>query len=282
MAAAPWECAIAPAPGRKCPEIRRLGKMGSPRVLKLTYHLEWNPNGRRVADSAPAPSVFRVGDFDANLESGRWVFVPQAEFYSAEGARAALEPLLHDWETEWDLKYDLRVTFELDDCIFEQPPHVEGEPFATSGKFVTKASMTGSIIVALGQYPVPPSLNLLSSPLAAQLRARWHEIEDGRNTLLAGAYWFLTTFVTEFGRSPKAAAKSLVVDSKVLSKLGYLTSGKNDPIESRKNKGPIVPLSDNEKAWVREAVKTLMSRAVEVRSGRSGLSRITMNDLPKL
>ncbi len=256
--------------------------MGSPRVLKLTYRLEWNSNGRRVADSAPPPLAFGVGDFDASLESGRWVFVPRADLYSAESARTALEPLLRDWETEWDLMYDLRITFEFDDCIFERPAHVEGEPFATSGKFVTKAITKGSITVALGQYPVPPSFNLHSSPLAAQLRARWHEIEDGRNTLLAGGYWFLTTFRTEFGGRRARQRKVLRFDLTVLGKLGYLTSEKNDPLESRKNKGPMTPLSENEKAWVREAVKIIMRRAIEVRSGRCGLSLITMNDLPKL
>jgi hypothetical protein len=207
--------------------------------------------------------------------------VPRADFYSEETARAALEPLLGDWETEWDLLHNLRVSFEFDDCVFEQPPRVEGEPVAVSAKMTAKVSMTGSFTVALSQYPVSPSFNLRSTPLARLFRARWHEIEDGRNSLLAGAYWFLTTFETEFGESRTAAAKGLGVDSSVLSMLGRLTA-RNDPLQSRKNKGPITPLSEDEKVWVRGAVRILMRRAVEVRSGRTGLSLITMNDLPKI
>ncbi len=178
------------------------------RVLKLKYRQTWSPNRLRVVENAPPPSVFRVGDFDASLESGGWAFAARADFYSEESARAALEPLLRDWETEWDLLHDLRFSFGFEDCTFELPPRIEGEPIAVSAKMTAKASMTASIAVALGQYPAPPSFNVRSSPLAAQLRARWHEIEVGRNSLLAGGYWFLTTFETEFG-GRTAAAKSL-------------------------------------------------------------------------
>jgi hypothetical protein len=142
-------------------------------------------------------------------------------------------------------------------------------------------SITGSFTVALGQYPISPSFNLCSTPLAGLLRARWHDIEDGLNSVLAGGYWFLTTFETEFGGSRIAAAKGLGVDSSVLSTLGRLTA-RNDPLQSRKNKGPKTPLSEDEKVWVKAAVRILMRRAVEVRSGRSGLSLITMSDLPKI
>ena len=256
--------------------------MESLRLLKITYRQKWTPNRLRVSDRALPPASFRVGEFDASLENGIWVFVPRADFYSEESARAALEPLLRDWETEWDLVHNLRVTFDFDDCVFEQPTRVEGEPFAVSGKLTVKeVSLTASYAVALSQYPVPPSFTVHSSPLVARLRARWHEIEVGRDSLLAGAYWFLTTFETEFGGSRRSAAKNLVVEYAVLSKLGDLTA-RNDPIKGRKNKGPIALLSDDERAWVRDAVKTLMRRAVEVRSGHSGLTPITINDLPKL
>jgi len=233
-----------------------------------------------VANNALPPAPFLIGEFEASLQNGIWVFQPRTDFYSEESARAALEPLLRGWEIEWDLVRNLRFSLEFDGCIFEQPPRVEGEPFALSGKFTAQVAMGASFTVALGQYPPPPSLNLHNGPLAAQLRARWHEIEDGRNTLLAGAYWFLTTFETEFGGRP-AAATSLQVDLDILRKLGELTA-RNDPTHGRKNKGPIEPLSDDEIAWVRDVVKTLTRRTVEVRSGRSGLSQITMNHLPKL
>ena len=173
--------------------------MESLRVLKITYRQKWNPNALRVADSAAPPPAFQVGEFDASLKSDIWVFVPRGDFYSEETARAALEPLLRDWETEWDLLHNLRVSFEFDGCVFEQPPRVEGEPVVVSAKMTAKVSLMGSFTVALGQYPASPSFNHRSTPLAGLFRARWHEIEDGRNSLLAGAYWFLTTFETEFG-----------------------------------------------------------------------------------
>ena len=248
--------------------LSKFRNMESLRVLKLKYRQTWSPNRLRVVENATPPSVFRVGDFDASLESGVWVFAASADFYSEESARAALEPFLRDWETEWDLMYNLRFSFEFEDCTFESPPRIEGEPIAVSEKFIVRPSMTGSITVALGQYPACPSLNLRSSPLAAQLRARWHEIEVGRNSLLAGGYWFLTTFETEFG-GRTAAAKSLRVAPDILSKLGELTA-RNDPVQGRKNKGPVTPLSGDENAWVKAALRVLMTRAVEVQSLCSG------------
>src|ERR1019366_5866817 len=124
--------------------------MESLRVLKITYRQRWSPNALRVADSAAPPPAFRVGEFDASLKRDIWVFVPRADFYSEETARAALEPMLRDWETEWDLLHNLRVSFEFDDCVFEQPPRVEGEPVAVSAKITAKVSMTGSFTVGLG------------------------------------------------------------------------------------------------------------------------------------
>jgi hypothetical protein len=134
---------------------------------------------------------------------------------------------------------------------------------------------------ALSNYPPPPSLNIHHTPQAARFLARWHEIEDGRNTLLAGAYWFATTFESEFGGSRKAAAGNLCVDFAVLDTLGRLSS-QNDPVESRKNKGQLTALTEDEKTWLRQAIQKLITRALEVGSHNQQLHQITMKDFPKL
>ncbi len=169
-------------------------------VSKLIYRQVWrDPHGHRVAPTACPPPRFRVGDFDASLENDRWAFVPFADFCSEESARAVLEPRLRDWEIEWDLVDQLLVSFEFDSCILEEPPRVEGGPVNLSAKFTARSSASASITVARANYPSPPSFGLHDSSLARQLLARWHGIEDGREKLLSGAYWFVTTFESEFG-----------------------------------------------------------------------------------
>ena len=254
-----------------------------PRVLKLIYGLQWaNQQGHRVKANAPTPSAFRAGYFDASFEDGRWVFVPRMEFNSEEVARATLEPLLRDWETEWDLRYRLRFSLKFLDCLWEQLERTENDPIVVSGKLgVLDQSLNAHPTWALTNYPPPPSFNLRHTPLALQLLARWHEIEDGRNSLLAGAYWFATTFKSEFGGSRKVAAKSLCVDFDVLDTLGRLST-QNDPAESRKNEGPPKLLTEDEKTWLKHAIQKLAARAVEAASPHQQLLQITMKDLPKL
>jgi hypothetical protein len=100
-----------------------------PRVLKLVYRHEWtNPNRNRVKTTAPLPLAFRAGDFDVSFEDGHWVFTPCIEFNSEEFARATLEPLLRDWEIEWDILRRLRFSLKFEDCVLEQPARTESDP----------------------------------------------------------------------------------------------------------------------------------------------------------
>jgi hypothetical protein len=255
----------------------------TPRILKLIYRLQWaNPNGNRVSANASLPASFRAGDFEASLVDGDWVFTPRVDFYSEEFARVTLEPMLRDWETEWDLLHRLRFSLKFVDCLWEQPERTESDVVEVSAKIgIREVSLNGSATWCLSNYPAAPSFSLRNTALAARLLARWHEIEDGRNTLLAGAYWFATTFESEFGGSRKAAAKNLCVDFPVLSTLGRLST-QNDPAESRKNKGPLIPLTEAEKTWLKQVIQKLMVRAVEVGSYHPHSTQITMNDLPRL
>jgi hypothetical protein len=251
------------------------------RVKNLIYRQVWlHPHGHRVKQDAPPPQPFRVGVFDASLQDGRWTFTPVEDFYSEEDARAALEPCLRVWEIEWDFDYGLRVFFEFASCSMEQ-----------SKRGVVSRNMTASIplnassAITYTSYPSPPALRLHGSPLALEVRARWHDIEDNPKKLLTGANLFLTTLENLFGgkgkEARKEAAHRLNVESEVLGKLGEL-SARNDDRYSSRNKGPVDRLTENEEVWIRKAIPLLAKRVVESESGLVGLRRIKVNDLPSL
>lgn len=87
------------------------------RVRSLTYREKWLSPG--ISLNSPRPA-FRIGDFDAAFEKGLWNFTALTDFASVESARATLEPLLQDWETEWDVLEQLRLCFEFKSCVLEE------------------------------------------------------------------------------------------------------------------------------------------------------------------
>jgi hypothetical protein len=224
--------------------------------------------------------VFKIGDFDAApLEGGRWRFTPLTDFRSAESARASLEPLIRNVETEWDVMVQLRLSFEFESCDLELGP---GATITLS----TRQTSRGAEYILARPAPSPPSGKLHYTPWTGQLRARWHEMEDGRERLLVGCNWILTALENEFGglqrgKVREVAAHTLNVEPKVLNMLGQLCE-RNDPAEGRKNRGPVQPLTSEEGAWVHQAVSKLVRRAVEIKSGLSQLPTIKMKDLPRL
>src|SRR5205807_143645 len=116
--------------------------------------------------------------------------------------------------------------------------------------------------------------------LSQGLRARLHELEDGHESLLAASYWILTKIESEFG-GRKPAAQKLQIEWPVLHTLGRL-SAQNDPIEGRKAKDEIKPLTEGEKMWVRAVVPLLALRAIEIESGCVNLPVLRMSDLPSI
>jgi len=252
------------------------------RVLNLTYREKLLSPGVRFNTARPA---FRIGDFDAAAENELWSFTPLTHFRSVERARASLEPLLRNWETEWDILWQVRLCFEFESYLLEPQPG-DGTIKSAAAALAIKQVSLGAAYNVARPVPSPPSGKQRYTPLAAQLRTWWHEIEERRERLLVGANLIRTALLSEFGESRKGearevAAKKLNVEERVLSTLGQLCD-KNDPVEGRKSKREIEPLASNEKTWVHDTVGILVRRAVEIQSDQVGLPTIRMKDLPRL
>jgi len=226
-----------------------------------------------IAEDAPALEG-KLGDFNVRLEGTTLSATPLVDFSSEETARAAMEPLLADWEVEWDLRHGLGMAFSFESCSLEPVGGSGGKNFKVhvAGTVNVSASMS----VSRSDFPPLPSA-LKSTPLIRELRARLHDVRDERERLLVGAQWILTRLEGHYG-GRAAAAKALSVSGKALDELGRQCD-RNDPEIGRKARRPPDPLSPEEKGWVLYAVIALVIRAAEVEAGLQQLGTLTKDTL---
>ena len=125
------------------------------------------------------------------------------------------------------------------------------------------------------------SRRLSFTPDAATVANRYQGYREGREPLLAMAYFCLTVLEAGAGGRREAAATYKIHES-VLGKLGELTSERGDPGTARKMKAPAMqPLSGAETVWIQEAIKQIIWRLGDQRA-TTELPTITMADLPAL
>jgi hypothetical protein len=106
---------------------------------------------------------------------------------------------------------------------------------------------------------------------------------DRKEPICAMSYFCLTVIERKFGGRSQAS-HALLIDQKILSKLGELSSVKGDKSTARKavhGKSEFSPLSDSEQRWIETAVKLLIRRIGEYSQSHE-LQKIEMRDLPPL
>jgi hypothetical protein len=244
-------------------------KLLFPRVTRLVYAVVWECNDFRVSRNA-SPLEGTLQEFDITLNSDLLNAVPRTDFASTEEARASLEPLLADWQTEWDIKHNLRISFKF---ISAEIRDLRTGEVAD----VISVHSEGSLSVELGQFPALPSGDLRSTRFGNQLRSRLHNLDDGREGLCACAYYVLTAIEREFS-GPKNAARTLALSVNILENIGRLSSI-NDPELGRKGKEPETSLDPNEIGWMKLVLRTIVTRVIELQSGLKPARQITMADL---
>jgi hypothetical protein len=250
---------------------RSSSKVAKLRVLNLTYRVVWHrPDFRVSPDASPLTGI--VGPFNITMYADLLNAKPAGDYDDVESARKALEPLLRDWEIEWDVRFHLRLSFDIASWQMID---------VKTGKISSydRVAASGDFSLSLSPYPPVPSGILRDSPLGREVRARWHNVSDGRERILVCAYWILTRIEREFGSRQKAA-NTLGVSAVVLETIGKLAA-KNDPAHGRKVKGPVEKLTAAELAWLRAVLDRVTTRVVEARSGCANLKRLTMSDFPK-
>ena len=160
-----------------------------------------------------------------------------------------------------------------------------GRPFAAA--FSTRVfgfGVAAITTVANTTYPAPPT-DFRTDAVLEALLTRLGDLDNGRMSITTAANWVVTKAEAEYGGGRRGsllrqtAAKALGLEYKILDELGRLAS-QNDPSVGRKAKGPEIPLTENEKAWMRAAI-VLIAQQVGTSNAGASLVAKTLNDLPK-
>jgi hypothetical protein len=251
-------------------------------VVSLTYSVKSTED---VTYDAPPPVDFETGEARFHLADAKLVCHMKIHFAAEMEARAVVEPVLRAWERATDLSLGtgkLRFQFESAEVINRTPmPPGRGNIYTlVKGVGALTAIGTVSTHVTLQKYPEPPG-EFRITPDVETLWNRYQGYCEGREPLLAMAYFCLTVLKANAVGLPEAAAK-YNIGERVLRKLGELTSVRGDARTARKMPTPVTPpLSGAESVWIEEAIKQIIWRTGDQRP-LAELPTITMTHLPPL
>ena len=262
--------------------------MNDPHVESLSYTLIPGADTSYREDAEPVS--IQTSEFSGHLEGGTLTITMTQHHAREDSACALVDPYLRAWETVAALESGRsEFTFEFagSHIIDRQPDTNEagGTVHAVAVSDVIRITSSVNAHVTRGSYPEPPSRLFAVAPAVDMLVARWRLAADGRDTLLAAAYFCLTAIEFFYGKGNRSrAAASLGVSANVLQTLGRLTAGGGDPTIARTFDPAASPLSPEETTWIERTIRELILRAGEVaaRGGASTLSQLTLAHLPPL
>ena len=209
---------------------------------------------------------------------------PRAHYANVDAARQALERHLRAWELWSELNNIIRVEFRYESAQVvdrqSTPDSVSVAAHAEAAEAVMVAN-DATVKLGHGEYPPPPSVALVTSPLVEELLGWVRDLREGRQRMLVLTYLFFTRLKYEYNDAVHAAA-ALNVSRTVLVTLRKLAA-KNDPSERRKVEGPIQRLTEAERGWITAALPRLTQQVAEIEAGSSA-PKLNMGppDLPRL
>lgn len=256
--------------------------MQDPHVATLLYRLETD---KYTTYNNPPPIMFRVEVFSAELKNDLLKVTLERHFSTVEQARNEVERFLRAWELDIALKRghgEFRLEYESSEVIDRNPlPKDNPETVNLSAHAIASASIKAEVSVVRGRYPDPPKYFRVS-PTVETLWQRYQGYKNGNEPLMSMAYFCLTA-VENLGGGRKQSATWLQISNDVLNKLGQITSTRGDGTTARKHtqNSSFTPISDAERAWVENVIKTTIRRVAEIEQSDS-LPIIGMSDLPAL
>jgi hypothetical protein len=248
-------------------------------VVALHYKLA---HGDTVDFSNAAPLEYETDEFKVLVHDNKAVFTMTAHYGHVTPARETVEDFARAWRIDTHLATD-----HLIDFVFDRADVVElsGRPDAKAihpQGFAPKFEL-GKPTIGLTTYPSPPA-GFVASDDAQLMHTRYLRYEAGAEPLAGMAYWCLTHVENIAGAGPKGrkrdnAADNYHFDVHVLNDLGELVSTAGGD-EARKSVGLSRPFTDEERRWIKAAVKALIRRTGELEHDPIGPHpRITVGSL---
>ena len=251
------------------------------RVVRMFYTVNY-PNEHNCVAEHAEPVTTQINGFRLTVTARMLTAEPDDEYADVDAARSVLEPALRAWEAKSELIDRVRISFDYSYPKMEYTQPEDGTVTGAVRATLGVASLTAVATVEHGMFPTPDARLTQEGMLAVQLRDRWRQMEQGKETLTGAAYFILTRVRhAPFVGNPKQAAGALKITQPVLNKLGKLSS-RSDPEHGRKVGQTDYPLTDAELAWLRAVLPVLIYRVLEYETGASGLAQITVDQLPPL
>lgn len=254
--------------------------MRDPHVETLRYKLE---TGQEISYDSPPPVEVSTDTFEGSLSNGVLICHMKHHYPSVEVARKDVEEFLRSWEIDAALargRNEVRFVYE-DAKVIDRDPSHSGRVHEVGIVLTGHSIISGSVKLHVTRktYPGPPK-TFRTSPDVETLWQRYQNYLDEKEPLPSMAYFCLTVLESLAG-GRSTASKLFGIDSSVLNRLGLLTSTRGDHKTARKAEGVLNPISGKERAWIESAIKKIIYRVGEYKSGEQ-LKKITMADLPLL
>lgn len=255
--------------------------MRDPHVEILRYRLE---TGKDVSYDNPPPVDVHTETFEGNLNNGILTCHMKTHYSLVEAARKDTEEFLRSWEIEAALtrgRNEIRFVYENANVIDRDPPPPGSVHELEIADVISNVNVIDSVKlhVTCTTYPEPPK-TFRTSPDVETLWQRYQNYLDKKEPILSMAY-FCLTILESIATGRPAASRMFGIELTVLGKLGELTTKRGDSTIARKAEGVANPLSGQEQAWIESAIKKIVYRVGEYKSGEQ-LTEITMSDLPSL
>lgn len=253
-----------------------------PHVNALYYVLQV---GEGIRFDAPLPVIWDTELATLELCDGRLKCTMKQHFAEPRMARNAVEWLLKSWEVSAALDIRLgaiKFRFTNADVVDRRPiapEEIRGTAVFVEGIDSCEAFGTPTVITTHREYP-PPRPHFCVHPDVATLWQRLQGHLEGREPLLAMAYFCLTVIEVPCG-GRKGAAARWNVEFGVLKKLGELVSERGDGFTARKADLRLKPLTVKEGRWILAAVKELIYVIGDTRYPNTR-PRLCMSALPPL
>lgn len=212
--------------------------------------------------------------FRGRLSKYILILEPKEHYESEIQIRPIADKFLHSWEIAAGLQYgrpNFRIRFEGSQIMDRKPSQGEQSVHINSCLHSSGSLQAKPIYRA---YPTPPE-EFQVTPEVEVLWDRYCRFLDGKEPLLSMAYFCLT--LLERG-DRKQAALHYGIDSKVLNKLGELTSTRGDNTTARKLTVTTSQLSNIEQTWIESTIKAVIKHLATIKPGQI----LKMTDLPQL
>jgi hypothetical protein len=218
--------------------------------------------------------TYQLGDFDCIAGPVALIAKPRGNYGSEYEARLALEPHLQSWSAKAELVDRIPMSFHFVGSELADRPPTGGD--AIEPVVFDPANATTSdpvrLIRVIGDLPAPDPHWHGESPLARDLRLGARALADN-SSLPAVAYAMYDGIKAKYG-GPGRAAPSLGVSTGLLEQVSKLSGAAKD----RKPTSPTT-LSDQQRAWLLQAMRALARRVAEVEAGIASLPTLTQADI---